>query len=133
VTLVDTNVLIDIVSGDRFWATRSIEALSAAARRGRLAINDTVYAELSAGFTAQSELEETIAEMSLTLPPMSRPALFLAGQAFRRYRAGGGQRPNVLADFFIGAQASVERWPLLTRDARICRNFFPDVRVVGVD
>jgi hypothetical protein len=76
--------------------------------RGRLAINDTVYAELSAGFTTQSELDEIIAEMSLTLPPMSRPALFLAGQAFRRYRAGGGQRPNVLADFFIGARASIE-------------------------
>lgn len=132
-TLIDTNVLIDILSGDAAWAPRSIEAMSAAARRGPLAINDTVYAELSAGFAAQPELDEVIADMRLTLSPMSRPALFLAGQAFRRYRAGGGPRPNVLADFFIGAQASAEGWPLLTRDARICRGYFPDVSVVAVE
>ena len=131
-TLVDTNVLIDILSGDSLWAERSIDALSEGARRGPLAINDTVYAELSAGFATQAELDGTLIEMSLTLAPMSRPALSLAGQAFRRYRAGGGRRPNVLADFFIGAQASVEGWPLLTRDAKLYRAYFPDVPIVGV-
>jgi predicted nucleic acid-binding protein len=132
-TLVDTNVLIDILSGDEIWAARSIETVSIAAKRGPLAINDIVYAELSAGFVVRSELDKAIADMRLTLAPISKPALFLAGQAFRRYRLGGGQRLNVLADFFIGAQASVEGWPLLTRDARICRGFFPDVAVVGVE
>jgi predicted nucleic acid-binding protein len=64
---------------------------------------------------------------------MSRPALSLAGQAFRRYRAAGGQTQNVLADFFIGAQAIVENWPLLTRDARICRGYFPEAGVVVIE
>jgi predicted nucleic acid-binding protein len=130
-TLVDTNVIIDILTDDPVWAGRSIEALAAAARRGPLAINDTVYAELSAGFATQADLDEAIAEMRLVRKPMSRPALFLAGQAFRRYRTSGGPRLNVIADFFIGAQASAEGWPLLTRDARLYRSYFPDVAIVG--
>lgn len=131
-TLVDTNVLIDILTGDPVWAARSIAALSACSSRGPLAINDTVYAELSAGFAVQSELDEAIVAMRLTHAPMSRAALFLAGQAFRRYRTSGGARLNVLADFFLGAQATAEGWPLLTRDARLYRSYFPDVTIVGV-
>ncbi len=131
-TLVGANVLIDILTGDRLWAARSIAALSARAARGPLAINDIVYAELSAGFAEQDDLDAAIAEMRLTHAPMSRSALFLAGQAFRRYRMSGGVRPNVLPDFFLGAQASAERWPLLTRDARLARSYFPDVALVGV-
>ncbi len=131
-TLVDTNVLIDILTGDPVWAKRSIEALAACRRRGPLSINDTVYAELAAGFAAQAELDEAIVEMGLRLAPMTRPALFLAGQAFRRYRASGGQRPNVLADFFIGALASAEGWPLVTRDERLYRRYFADAAIVAV-
>jgi predicted nucleic acid-binding protein len=129
-TLVDTNVIIDILTDDHIWAGRSIGALAVAVSRGPLAINDTVYAELSAGFATQADLEGAIAEMRFVLKPMSRTALFLAGQAFRRYRTSGGPRLNVIADFFIGAQASAEGWPLLTRDARLYRSYFPDVAIV---
>jgi predicted nucleic acid-binding protein len=131
-TLVDTNVLIDVLGGDPVWVGRFMDALVACRRRGPLAINDIVYAELSAGFDAQDELDLAIAEISLTLAPMSRLALFLAGQAFRRYRLGGGQRPNVLADFFVGAQATAEGWPLLTRDVRLYRRYFTEVAIVAV-
>jgi len=131
-TLVDTNVLIDVLAGDAVWADRSTKALIACRARGPLAINETVYAELAAGFAGQAELDETISDMELRLMSMSRAALFLAGQAFRRYRAGGGSRTNVLADFFLGAQASVEEWPLLTRDHRLYRGYFADVALVPV-
>ena len=60
-----------------------------------------------------------------------RSALFLAGKAFRRYRAAGGARTGVLPDFFIGAHASVEGWPLLTRDAGRYRGYFPKVRLIA--
>ncbi len=131
-TLVDTNVLIDILTDDPVWANRSIETLAAGRRRGPLAINDTVYAELSAGFAVQAEVDEAIAEMGLRLAPMTRPALFLAGQTFRRYRASGGQRSNILADFFIGALASAEGWPLITRDQRLYRSYFVGAAIVAV-
>jgi predicted nucleic acid-binding protein len=70
--------------------------------------NDVVYAELAAGFETRDELDGAIDEMDLRLAPMSRHALFLAGRAFLRYRSQRGRRPNVLADFFLGAHASAE-------------------------
>jgi predicted nucleic acid-binding protein len=36
----------------------------------------------------------------------------------------------VLPDFFIGAQAAVRGWPLLTRDARRFRTYFPTLDVL---
>jgi predicted nucleic acid-binding protein len=132
-TLIDSNVLIDILGGDPVWSGRSVQALAECARRGPIAINDIVYAELAAGFDNQADLDKEIAGMRLTLAPMAKAALFMSGQAFRRCRAGGGSRPSVLADFFIGAQASVEGWSLLTRDASRYRCYFPSVVLVGVE
>ena len=131
-TLVDSNILIDILGGDPVWAERSIAALANRARHGPLAINDIVYAELAAGFAKQAKLDKEVAAMRLVIAPMAKNALFLAGQAFRRYRAGGGARANVLADFFVGAQAAADKWPLLTRDAKRYRTYFPTVELVGV-
>jgi len=37
---------------------------------------------------------------------------------------------GVLADFFIGAHAAVEELPLLTRDSRRYRHFFPSVVLI---
>jgi len=131
-TLIDSNVLIDILGGDPVWSGRSVRALAECARRGPIAINDIVYAELAAGFANQADLDREIAGMRLTLTPFVKAALFMAGQAFRRHRAGGGSRSNVMADFFMGAQASIEGWPLLTRDASRYRSYFPSVVLVGV-
>lgn len=130
-TLVDSNILIDILGGDPVWSERSVGWLAECAKRGPIAINDIVYAELAAGFVSQAQLDDEIAAMRLKIAPMSKAALFLAGQTFRRYREGGGTRPNVLADFFIGAQASAEGWPILTRDKRRYRAYFPDVVLMG--
>jgi len=47
VTLVDTNVLLDLVTDDLDWAEWSIEQLEAASLNRPLLINDVVYAELS--------------------------------------------------------------------------------------
>jgi len=131
-TLIDSNILIDILGGDPVWCESSVRQLADCAKRGALAINDVVYAELSAGFSMQELLDREIDSLRLTIAPMSKGALFLAGEAFRRYRASGGMQVNVLADFFIGAQASVAGWPILTRDARRYRTCFPDVALLGV-
>jgi predicted nucleic acid-binding protein len=127
VTLIDSNVLIDIFGGDPSWSKSSIAALAGCASRGPIAINDVVYAELSAGFETRAALDREVDAMGLTISRLSRDAAFLAGQAFRRYRASGGTRSNVLADFFIGGQASAEGWAILTRDSRRYRTYFPDV------
>ena len=129
-TLVDTNVLLDLLTNDPLWADWSVHQLDVAALKGPLLINDVVYAELSVRFAAIEALDAVIDEASITLASMPRAALFLAGKVFQRYRAAGGQRTGVLPDFFIGAQAVVAGLPLLTRDAGRYRTYFPTLNLV---
>lgn len=123
--LVDTNVLLDLVTGDPVWADWSIAALEGAALLGPLAINDVVYAELSVRYRDIAELDAMVAAAELVHLPMPREALFLAGKAFQAYRRAGGIRTGVLPDFFIGAHAAVAGWTLITRDAARYRAYFP--------
>ncbi|HXT78885.1 MAG TPA: type II toxin-antitoxin system VapC family toxin [Acetobacteraceae bacterium] len=130
-TLVDTNVLLDVVTNDPAWADWSIRQLDAAAINGALAINDLVYAELSVRITTIEALEAMLSEAAITLAETPRAALFLAGKAFQRYRAAGGARSSILPDFFIGAHAAVAGLTLLTRDARRYRSYFPTVALIA--
>ncbi|WP_334132524.1 type II toxin-antitoxin system VapC family toxin [Silanimonas lenta] len=129
-TLVDTNVLLDLVTENPAWADWSQRQLEAAAVRGPILINDVVYAELSVGFLRMEEVEEALTIAQVETTPIPREALFLAGKVFQRYRAGGGTRTGVLPDFFIGAHAAVARLPLLTRDVRRYRSYFPTVTLI---
>ena len=128
--LVDTNVLIDVLEDDPVWADWSIQQLRAQSQAHDLVINPIIYAELSQTFSTFEALDEVISELRLLVQKIPRPALFLAGKAFVRYRKAGGGKNNVLADFFIGAHAAVNGLPLLTRDAKRYRNYFPSVKLV---
>jgi predicted nucleic acid-binding protein len=131
VTLVDSNILLDLVTDDRNWAAWSIEQLEAAALRGPLLITDVVYAELSIRYARIEDLDAFVDAAGLEIAPTSRAALFLAGKAFLRYRRSGGGRGGVLPDFFIGAQAAVCELPLLTRDVSRYRSYFPSVTLIA--
>ena len=130
-TLVDTNVLLDLVTNDRDWADWSLAHLEDAALAGSLLINDIVYAETSIRFDRIEDLDATLATARIKIATAPRPALFLAGKTFRRYRAAGGTRTGVLPDFFIGAHAAVEGWPLLTRDTNRYRTYFPQITLIA--
>jgi predicted nucleic acid-binding protein len=130
VTLIDTNILLDLVTNDAKWADWSIRQLDAAALKGPLAINDVVYAEMSVRFAAIETVEAVLDDAGISVATMPRAALFLAGKAFQRYRASGGKRTGVLPDFFIGAHAAVTRSTLLTRDAQRYRSYFPTLDLV---
>lgn len=131
--LVDTNVLVDVLEDDPAWADWSIGQLRAQAQLRALTINPIIYAELSLAFDSPDALDSTLEGMGLQLSQLPRPALFLAGKAFVRYRRDGGVRQNVLADFFIGAHAAVQGWPILTRDVRRYRSYFPTVELIAPD
>ena len=105
--LVDTNVLIDVLEDDPEWADWSIGQLRAQAKIRRLTINPIIYAELSTAFSTVEALDSTVDDLGLTMLEIPRPALFLAGKAFVRYRRQVGRKTNVLGDFFIGAHAAV--------------------------
>ena len=130
--LVDTNVLLDVVTDDPRWATWSQAALEAAALRGPLVINDVVYAELSIAFRRIEDLEALVVKAGLRLDPMPRESLFLAGKAFLDYRRKNGAHNNVLPDFFIGAHAAVAGLALLTRDARRYRTYFSQLTLIAL-
>ncbi len=129
--LVDTNVLVDVLENDPQWADWSIGQLRAQSKIHRLAINPIIYSELSLTFSTAEALDRTINDLGLTMIEVPRPALFLAGKAFVRYRRQRGKKHNVLADFFIGAHAAVSRYPLLTRDTRRYATYFADLQLVA--
>ena len=129
--LVDTNVLLDLVTDDPVWSDRSLGCLEQAALAGPLFINDVVYAETSIRYDRIEDLDAMLVDAGIGLAPTPRPALFLAGKAFRRYRRSGGIRTGVLPDFFIGAHAAIEGWRLLTRDAERYRRYFPRVDLIA--
>ncbi|HJR29559.1 MAG TPA: type II toxin-antitoxin system VapC family toxin [Pseudomonas sp.] len=128
--LVDTNVLIDVLEDDPVWADWSIQQLRAQSQIHELAINPIIYAELSQTFSTFEALDDVVTQLGLAMQEVPRPALFLAGKAFVRYRKVGGGKNNVLADFFIGAHAAVKKLPLLTRDAKRYRSYFPSVELI---
>ena len=130
-TLVDSNVLLDVVTDGEVWADWSQAQLERAALRGPLIINDVVYAEISTRFTSAEAVDSMLLDLSVDVAPMPRSALFLAGKAYLQYRANGGTRTGVLTDFCIGAHAAVEALPLLTRDARRYRHYFPTVALIA--
>ena len=129
--LVDTNVLVDALENDPEWADWSIGQLRAQSKIHRLAINPIIYTELSLAFSTVEALDKSIEELGLVLVELPRPALFLAGKAFVRYRRQGGTKSNVLGDIFIGAHAAVSGHPVLTRDIRRYTAYFPSVTLIS--
>lgn len=129
--LVDTNVLVDVLEDDPQWADWSVEQLHAQSKIHKLAINPIIYAELSLTFSTAEALDRAIEDLDLTMVAIPRPALFLAGKAFIRYRRQGGTKTNVLGDFFIGAHAAVAGYAVLTRDTRRYASYFPSVGLVS--
>lgn len=130
-TLVDTNVLLDLVTKDPDWGVWSLDRLRDAALAGRIFINDVVYAETSIRYDRIEDLDAMLAEAMIEMAPVPRSALFLAGKTFQRYRAAGGTRTGVLPDFFVGAHAAVQGWNLLTRDVGRYRTYFPMVSLIA--
>ena len=128
--LVDTNILVDVLENDPDWADWSVAQLQAQSKVHRLVINPIIYSELSLTFSSAEELDEVLDGMKLPVLEMPKPALFLAGKAFVHYRRSGGAKNNVLGDFFIAAHAAVSDLPLLTRDTRRYKNYFPSVKLV---
>lgn len=131
--LVDSNVLLDIMTGDARWASWSSEALGRAADSGLVAINPIIYAEVSIRFSRIEELEDALPSTLLARQPIPYEAAFLAGKASLAYRKRGGPRTAPPPDFLIGAHAAVAGWKLLTRDASRYRTYFPAVALIAPD
>jgi predicted nucleic acid-binding protein len=122
--LIDSNVLLDLMTEDPRWFSWSSKALANAAETLRLVINPIIYAEVSIRYSQIEDLDAALPKAMIDREPIPYEAGFLAGKAFRVYRRRGGTKRFTLPDFFIGAHASIAGYSLLTRDANRYRTYF---------
>ena len=129
--LVDSNVILDIVTEDRKWFQWSSETLAFYADTKMLVINPIIYAEVSFGFDRIEDVEEVLPLTHFRRAQLPWEAAFLAGKCFLKYRKKGGKKRSPLPDFFIGAHAAVMGLTLMTRDASRYRTYFPKLRIIS--
>ena len=128
-TLVDSSVVLDILTEDPEWLEWSASALEQRAEESLLVINPIIYAEISIRFERIEDLEGALPASTFRRDPLPREAAFLAGKCFLTYRKRGGARRSPL-DFYIGAHAAVAGMTLLTRDAARYRTYFPRLDLI---
>ncbi len=131
--LVDSNVLLDVLTTDSRWLPWSARMLEQASDRYRLVINPIIFAEVSQRFSRQADADVALPPTVLLREPLPYDAAFLAGKAYLDYRRRGGQKTSPLPDFFIGAHATVAGYKLLTRDVQRYRTYFPDLPLIAPD
>ena len=131
--LIDSNVLLDIMTEDARWFSWSADAVERAADISRLVINPVIYAEVSIHYTRIEELDAALPRAMLDREALPYEAAFLAGKSFLAYRRRGGVRRAPLPDFFIGAHAAVAGYRLMTRDAKRYRTYFPTLSLIAPD
>jgi len=129
--LVDSNVILDVLTDDPQWFTWSATQLAHAAETGTLHINPIIYAEVSIGFQAPNEVESVLSPFLFRREVLPYAAAFLAGKAFQHYRQRGGTRRSPLPDFYIGAHALTDGYTLLSRDVNRYHTYFPDLQLLS--
>jgi predicted nucleic acid-binding protein len=129
--LVDSNILLDVLTEDPRWFEWSSGTLERCAENSVLIINPMVYAEVSVRFETIEELEEALPKSMFERRDIPWEAAFLAAKCFVKYRHAGGRRSAPLPDFFIGAHAAIEKLDLMTRDAARYRTYFPALRLIA--
>jgi len=128
--LVDSNVILDVVTEDKRWCEWSSATLSKLAGERVLVINQVIYAEVSIGFDKIEDLDVALPIDYFRRDPVPWEAAFLAGKSFLRYWKSGGARRSPLPDFFIGAHAAVKGMELLTRDIGRYSHYFPKIPII---
>jgi predicted nucleic acid-binding protein len=128
--MVDSCVFLDVFSRDARWFEWSSNALAGAADSGSIVLNAVIYSEISIRFDRIEDLEALLPSGVFEYHPIPREAAFLAGKCFLQYRGRGGRKPLPSPDFLIGAHAAVARLPLITRDVRRFREYFPSLELI---
>ena len=81
-TLVDSNVILDVITDDEEWGDWSADQLAEAAHGGTLIINPVIYAEVSVGFERIEDVDDALPVDYYRRLPLPFEAAFLAGQCF---------------------------------------------------
>lgn len=126
---------MDLADPGRPNHTKSIAAVSARLRIGRVFAPDIVFAEVSAGYSSSEDTRKLFDLLKIEVVPLSDVALFVAAHSFKNQKTTAGTNDSekrILPDFYVGALAQTEGIPLLTRDlARKWTKHFPQLEVIS--
>jgi predicted nucleic acid-binding protein len=149
ISVVDTNILLDILIADPVYSAASKALLDEAYTKGTIVINEIIYAELSAQFDIRQALDRFLQTCGIRLVASNQESLYAAGLAWKIYRSkqakGAGcpkcgtkvkltcpkcgtiltRRQHILCDFLIGGYALKQGDLLLTRDRGYYQSYFP--------
>ena len=128
--LLDTNVLLDILTDDPKWGGWSERQFTRAHADGPIPLSPIIYAELAAHFSAAEDLDHFLRPAVFKRLPLPYEAGFRASRAFLDYRKAGGLKTSPLPDFYIGAHAETAGFTLVTRDVARYRTYFPKLRLI---
>lgn len=138
-TTLDTNVVIALWDEDPALSRAAQTAMERALAGGSLVLSAPVFAELLAAPGRSTAFVDTfIRDTGLQVDWSLNEAVWrAAGRAFQKYatvrrkqKIPGPRR--ILADFVIGAHASVSGYALLTLDDRLYRTAFPGLRLLAI-
>lgn len=127
--LIDTNIVLDLVTDDPVWAEWSEAKLRELSGEG-FWVNSVIFSELCVGAEGVDEVVELLDDLKIGFQELSLQALFLAAKAFQRYRQRSGSKRSPLPDFYIGAHAVDQRMRLLSRDPQRFQAYFPEVELI---
>ena len=128
--IVDTNVLLHLIDDRQPDSQRVLTSFLKISAIHDLVANEIIFAEVSPNFVSTNAVRDQFEALGISIKRLDLDEFFRAGEAFRNYRRNGGPRTTILADFLIGAQASVRGWPIFTRDSKRFSTYFPEVELI---
>ena len=130
ITAVDTNVLIDVFGADPRFGRLSADALRRCLNDGAVVACMAVWSETRVAFANDETFAQAMRTLGVGFSAPTEPAATLAGGICKKYRAAGGKRERVIADFLIGAHALTQCERLLTRDRGYYKKHFGGLVIV---
>ena len=127
---LDSSVLIDVLIADPDYADASETAIADALAASDVVVCDAVVAEVQAMLDTSVNLMDTLETLGIRYQPGTEQAAMRAGHMNKRFRARGGRRERVVADFLIGAHAMLQCTAQITRDAAFFHDYFKGLKII---